>query len=192
MEDAGRWVLTKRPAAAENDSESVEHIARTLLKRYGVVFWKLLERESALLPPWRDLLKVYRRLEARGEIRGGRFVATFTGEQYALPEAVGALRDIRRRPADGTLIVVSGADPLNLAGVLTPGARLAALANNRLLYRDGVPIAWLAGGQVTILDPAEAGNEWELKKLLLQGTASRFRTTESLRLPRRMLPQAAE
>src|SRR5581483_12166993 len=118
---AGRWVVAKRRESAENKSESVEHIARALLKRYGVVFWKLLERESALLPPWRDLLGVYRRLEARGEIRGGRFVATFAGEQYALPEAVGSLRDLRRKPEDGVLVAVSGADPLNLAGILTPG-----------------------------------------------------------------------
>jgi ATP-dependent helicase Lhr and Lhr-like helicase len=191
MEDAGRWVLTKRRAEMENNSESTEHIARTLLKRYGVVFWKLLERESSLLPPWRDLIRVYRRLEARGEIRGGRFVATFSGEQYALPDAVAALRDIRRTSEDGTLITVSGADPLNLAGILTPGAKLSGLTNNRLLYRDGVPIAWLAGGQVTILDPSEAQREWELRKLLLQGTARHSVTTESLRLPRRILQHAA-
>jgi ATP-dependent Lhr-like helicase len=191
MEDAGRWVLTKRRASIEHDSESTEHIARTLLKRYGVVFWKLLERESPLLPPWRDLLRVYRRLEARGEIRGGRFVATFSGEQYALPDAVAALRDIRRAREDGTLITVSGADPLNLAGILTPGAKLSGLTNNRLLYRDGVPIAWLASGQLTILDPSEAGREWELRKLLLQGTARDSVTPESLRLPRRMLQHVA-
>jgi ATP-dependent Lhr-like helicase len=191
MEDAGRWALTKRRAATEHDSESTEEIACTLLRRYGVVFWKLLERESSLLPPWRDLLRVYRRLEARGEIRGGRFVATFSGEQYALPEAVAALRDIRRTRADGALITVSGADPLNLAGILTPGPKLSGLTNNRLLYRDGVPIAWLAAGQVTILDPSETGSEWELRKLLLQSTGRHAVTTESLRLPRRMLQHAA-
>ena len=92
MPAAGRWRAAPAPQrrhAAQAD-EAVEHLARTLLRRYGVVFWRLLEREAAWLPPWRDLLRVYRRLEARGEIRGGRFVAGFSGEQFALPEAVGA------------------------------------------------------------------------------------------------------
>ena len=97
-------------------------VARTLLRRYGVVFWRLLEREADWLPPWRDLLRVYRRLEARGEIRGGRFVAGFSGEQFALPEAVATLREARRKPASDALVSLSGADPLNLVGILTPGA----------------------------------------------------------------------
>ena len=104
MEDAGRWALARRvrPDAADAaaEADAVEHLARTLLRRYGVVFWRLLEREAAWLPPWRDLLRVYRRLEARGEIRGGRFVAGFSGEQFALPEAIGLLREMRRKPAD--------------------------------------------------------------------------------------------
>ena len=82
-----------------------------MLLRYGVVFWRLLEREADWLPPWRDLLRVYRRLEARGEIRGGRFVAGFSGEQFALPDAVGALREVRRKPAAEAWVSVSGADP---------------------------------------------------------------------------------
>ena len=103
MEDSGRWALARRARPArrrrsENADDAVEHLARTLLRRYGVVFWRLLEREAAWLPPWRDLLRVYRRLEARGEIRGGRFVAGFSGEQFALPEAIGMLREIRRKP----------------------------------------------------------------------------------------------
>ena len=93
----------RRSRGPQARPEAVEHIARTLLRRYGVVFWRLLEREAAWLPPWRDLLRVYRRLEARGEIRGGRFVAGFSGEQFALPEAVGALREVRRKPAVGCL-----------------------------------------------------------------------------------------
>ena len=142
MEDAGRWALVRRPApdAVEPQAKaaSIDHVARTLLRRYGVVFWRLLAREADWLPPWRDLLRVYRRLEARGEIRGGRFVAGFSGEQYALPDAVGLLREVRRRPASGEFVSLSGADPLNLAGILTPGAKLAALTGNRLLFRDGV------------------------------------------------------
>src|SRR6202035_3259833 len=129
-----------------------EHLARTLLLRYGVVFWRLLEREAPWLPPWRDLLRVYRRLEARGEIRGGRFVAGFSGEQFALPDAVGTLRETRRRKVSGEWIAVSGADPLHLAGILTPGPRLSALTGNRLLYRDGVPTAALSAGDVRFLE----------------------------------------
>ena len=174
MEDAGRWALARRarPAAtssSQGQTDPVEHLARTLLRRYGVVFWRLLEREADWLPPWRDLLRVYRRLEARGEIRGGRFVAGFTGEQYALPEAVGALREVRRKPASDTWISLSGADPLNLAGILTPGPKLAALTTNRLLYRDGLPIAMLAGGGVQFLETLDQSLEWKARKALLRG-----------------------
>ena len=91
MENAGRWAMVRRSAAAERNGDAIEHVARTLLARYGVVFWRLLEREAAWLPPWRELLRVYRRLESRGEVRGGRFVAGFSGEQFALPEAIGML-----------------------------------------------------------------------------------------------------
>jgi ATP-dependent Lhr-like helicase len=142
-----------------------------LLARYGVVFWRLLEREADWLPPWRDLLRVLRRLEARGDIRGGRFVAGFSGEQYALPEAVGLLREVRRRPPTGDLISLSGADPLNLVGILTPGPRLAALTGNRLLYRDGLPIAVMAAGEVQFLETLDAEAEWQAHKALLRVTA---------------------
>ncbi len=152
----------RRPAGA------IEHVARTLLRRYGVVFWRLLAREADWLPPWRDLLRVYRRLEARGEIRGGRFVAGFSGEQYALPEAIGALREARRQPASGEWVSLSGADPLNLAGILTPGPRLAALTGNRLLFRDGLPVAWLAGGEVQFLIALDPASQWEARKALLR------------------------
>ncbi|MCD6042239.1 MAG: box helicase domain protein [Burkholderiales bacterium] len=174
MEDAGRWALTHhaRPAqpGREIKPEAVEHVAQRLLLRYGIVFWRLLEREADWLPPWRELLRVYRRLEARGEIRGGRFVAGFSGEQFALPDAVGALREVRRRPADDAWVSVSGADPLNLVGILTPGAKLAALTGNRLLYRDGLPVASLAGGEVRCLETIDASREWEARKALLRGS----------------------
>jgi ATP-dependent Lhr-like helicase len=175
MEDAGRWALARRApleAAAQPVSPaSIEHVARTLLRRYGVVFWRLLAREADWLPPWRDLLRVYRRLEARGEIRGGRFVAGFSGEQYALPEAIGALREVRRQPASGEWISLSGADPLNLAGILTPGPRLAALTGNRLLFRDGLPVAWLAGGDVQFLASLDAASQWTARKSLLRSAS---------------------
>ncbi|HYN38297.1 MAG TPA: hypothetical protein VES39_03505, partial [Rhodospirillales bacterium] len=172
MEDAGRWALTHRArptqAGQQADAAAVEHLARTLLRRYGVVFWRLLEREAAWMPPWRDLLRVYRRLEARGDIRGGRFVAGFSGEQFALPDAVGVLREVRRKPPSGAWVSLSGADPLNLSGILTPGPKLAALTGNRLLYRDGLPLALFAGGEVQFLQTLDPGNQWEARKALLR------------------------
>ncbi len=171
MEDAGRWALAgrARPTQAGTQGEAIEHAARSLLRRYGVMFWRLLEREAAWLPPWRDLLRVYRRLEARGEIRGGRFVAGFSGEQFALPEAIGLLRETRRKPASDAWVSVSGADPLNLAGILTPGPKLAALTGNRLLYRDGLPIALFTGGEVQYLETIDPGEQWQARKALLRG-----------------------
>ena len=170
MESAGRWALARRPRPQmQARPEAVEHLARTLLLRYGVVFWRLIEREAPWLPPWRDLLRVYRRLEARGEIRGGRFVAGFSGEQFALAEAVGMLREVRRNPPSGSWVSLSGADPLNLVGILTPGAKLAALTGNRLLYRDGLPVALFAGGETQFLETFEPATQWEARKALLRG-----------------------
>nr|WP_246794042.1 DEAD/DEAH box helicase [Burkholderia perseverans] len=146
--------------------EALEHIAWTLLRRYGVVFWRLLEREAAWLPSWRELLRVYQRLEARGEIRGGRFVAGLAGEQFALPEAIPVLREVRRQPADGQWTVVSGADPLNLAGTLLPGRKVPALAGNRVLYRDGAAVAALVGGEFVYEDTLPAA-EHETARLKL-------------------------
>jgi ATP-dependent Lhr-like helicase len=172
MEDAGRWALARQPrpaaAGADSEAEALEHLARTLLARYGVVFWRLLEREAPWLPPWRELLRVYRRLESRGEIRGGRFVSGFSGEQFALPDAVGMLREVRRARPSGSLVSLSGADPLNLAGIVTAGPRLPALTGNRVLYRDGLPIALLAGGEARFLEVLEDGDRWEAHKVLLR------------------------
>jgi ATP-dependent Lhr-like helicase len=173
MEESGRWSLVRQPVSAgerSREAGAVEHVARALLRRYGVVFWRMLERESSGLPPWRELLRVYRRLESSGEIRGGRFVAGFTGEQFALPEAIGLLREVRRRPATDEWTAVSGVDPLNLAGILTPGPRLAALAGNRLLYRDGVPAATLSGGEIRFVDALDPATEWFARKALVRGT----------------------
>ncbi len=151
MDDAGRWALLRRGPVVENrqtaSPETLEHIAMTLLRRYGVVFWRLLEREADWLPSWRELLRTFHRLEARGEIRGGRFVSGLAGEQFALPEAIPLLREVRRRPHDGSLIAVCGVDPLNLAGTLLPGAKVPALASNRLVYRDGLPVAAEVAGK---------------------------------------------
>src|SRR5471032_2161672 len=157
MDDAGRWALLRRaPVALEpsplkptraTGAATLEHIAMTLLRRYGVVFWRLLEREADWLPSWRELLRTFHRLEARGEIRGGRFVSGLAGEQFALPEAIPLLREIRRRPLDGSLISLSGVDPLNLVGTLLPGNTVPALAGNRVAYRDGVPAAAIIAGK---------------------------------------------
>jgi ATP-dependent Lhr-like helicase len=170
MADAGRWALVRRatPAAPNRREEAVEQIVRTLLRRWGVIFWKLLAREAGWLPPWRDILGCCRRLEARGEIRGGRFVAGFSGEQYATPEAVGLLRDVRRKPHSGQFVSLSAADPLNLIGIVTPGARLASLAGNRLLYRDGLPIATYAGGEVQYLEDLAEPEQWAVHTALLR------------------------
>jgi ATP-dependent helicase Lhr and Lhr-like helicase len=168
MDDAGRWALARRAVPERNAGpDAIEHLARTLLRRYGVVFWRLIEREADWLPPWRELLRVFRRLESRGEIRGGRFVAGFSGEQFALPDAVGLLRETRRRPASGAFVSISGADPLNLVGILTPGQKLPALTGNRLLYRDGLPIAMLAGGEVQFLQELDPADQWAAHKALL-------------------------
>jgi ATP-dependent Lhr-like helicase len=176
IEDAGRWSLHRRaagPAAETPPAETVEHVVHALLQRYGVVFWRMLERESTWLPPWRDMLRVLRRLEARGDVRGGRFVAGVSGEQFALPDAVALLRDTRREPGRDEHVVISGADPLNLVGTLLPGAKVPALTGNRILFRDGLPVAALVGGVVQPLAALEAGELARAESLLIarQGAA---------------------
>jgi ATP-dependent Lhr-like helicase len=123
---AGRWALITPPAPDAGPAARTEAFARQLLDRWGVVFRDLIARET-LAPGWRDLLMVFRRMEARGEIRGGRFAAGFLGEQFARPEAVDLLRSLRRNPSDAPLRI-SAADPLNLAGIVTPGPRTNPLA----------------------------------------------------------------
>ena len=168
--EAGRWsCVARRAADAGNVGEDgVEAVARTLLRRYGVVFKPLLARESITVP-WRDLLREFRRLEARGEIRGGRFVAGFTGEQYALPEAVETLRRVRRTPADGAIVTLSAADPLNLTGVVCLGERVSATVSTRIAFRNGVPIATLTGRRkIDWIEAQSAEGEWEGRNALLR------------------------
>ena len=183
MDNAGRWVRLRReergpapftiaPANGRNgnqpvDREMIEAVASKLLRRYGVVFRKILDRES-LNVPWRDLLRAYRRLEARGEIRGGRFVAGFSGEQFASADAVQLLRSIRRAPVEDAMISISAADPLNLLGVITPGPRLSPSASNRVLYRDGVPIAVLEAKEIRFLVEMNAAEQWNARNALLR------------------------
>jgi ATP-dependent Lhr-like helicase len=171
IEGAGRWALFVTPAKAgaqEGEGPDVEAIARTLLKRYGVVFRLMLQRESHL-PPWRDLVRAYRRLEARGEIRGGRFVAGFGGEQFASADAVGRLRAVRKMDKIDEMVVLGAADPLNLVGILTPEARVPATHTNRLLLKDGLPIAALEGGELRRLAASELTDE-QLRPLLARRT----------------------
>jgi ATP-dependent Lhr-like helicase len=170
LEDAGRWSLVRKGSIsmAADDAGSLEQVAEILLRRYGVVFRRLLEREADWLPPWHTLLRVFRRMEAQGRIRGGRFVAGMSGEQYALPDAVAAMRAIRRQEARGDFVSLSAADPLNLTGIITPGPRVPALTGNRVLYRDGVPVATHTAGQSDFLVELEPGREWEARQALLR------------------------
>jgi ATP-dependent Lhr-like helicase len=161
LESAGRWSLFRGDGQPSlfgeiTSDEATETVARQLLRRWGVVFHRVLAREKGL-PPWISLLKIYRRLEARGEIRGGRFVVGaagaggFSGEQYALPEAVERLRAVRDRPHDDRLLSISAADPLNQIGILIPGEKIAARAATRILFRNGLPVAVKEAGQLKIL-----------------------------------------
>jgi ATP-dependent Lhr-like helicase len=165
LASGGRWSLIRAPIRHENESQRVEQVARTLLTRYGVVFRKLLERESGL-PPWRDLLYVLRRLEARGEIRGGRFVQGFTGEHFALPEAVSLMREVRKKKHVEQLIAISSADPLNLTGIITTGKRITAQPGHRILFKDGKPIASSRGGEISIDADVAESEHWQIKMLL--------------------------
>jgi ATP-dependent Lhr-like helicase len=206
IEDAGRWSLVRRgdsllpsltregargtdggdsPAGPHpnlpplaREAEQLEHIARVLLRRWGVVFWTLLQREAAWLPPWRELRRVYQRLEARGEIRGGRFVAGMVGEQFALPEAIGALRSARKEH-DENLIAISGADPLNLIGSVLPGDKVPTLTNSRMVFRDGLPLAKQVAGEIVLLQTLAAEDERLVRGVLRQGTASQRASAEA-------------
>lgn len=178
MDQAGRWSLLSNDGGSRSPEAAVpppagydgnEFIARVLLRRYGVVFRKISESEN-ISPPWRELARVYRRMEARGEIRGGRFVDGVWGEQFALPEALTKLRTIRKEQKNGTLISISAVDPLNLEGILTPGKRVPAFTNNRILYRDGVPVAVFEGGEVNFLSDKDEGEKWKWQNVLIQKT----------------------
>jgi ATP-dependent Lhr-like helicase len=174
----GRWSLLEPLAPAP--SNLVELRARQFLRRYGVVFREMLTREPSA-PPWRDLLAVLRRSEARGEIRGGRFVSGFAGEQFALPEAVDALRSMRRKEEEGHYQRVSASDPLNLVGILTPGPRVPAIVGNRVIYRDGVPVAAVENGETRILSQVEAAERPLLERLLDERPESAFDPTRAAR-----------
>jgi len=183
VDAGGRWVLLEqnipgltnhsaRSGAAGSswaDEAAVEQVALALLDRYGVLFRAVLQREYRGLPTWRQLVRVLRRLEARGEIRGGRFVSSFSGEQFAWPEAVEALRrEQKNQDQSRPDVVISAADPLNLAGIVTPGARVPATARNRLLYRGGLPVAVYVGGEFEWRGTPDAAAEWTARNQLIR------------------------
>jgi ATP-dependent helicase Lhr and Lhr-like helicase len=135
---AGRWSVLY-PVEQPDRNKMIEATCAMLLARYGVVFRDLLARE-AILPKWRELVQAFRRMEARGDIRGGRFVSGFLGEQYALPVAVESLRAMRRIEPAGETVTISAADPLNLVGIVVPGERVPAISGKTVTYRDGVAV----------------------------------------------------
>ncbi|MCX7563438.1 ATP-dependent DNA helicase, partial [Xanthomonadaceae bacterium XH05] len=184
LEDAGRWSLVAaapapveaampRASDPQHDAADIERLVRVLLRRYGVLSWRLLEREAAWLPPWRVLLRELRRLEARGEIRGGRFVQGLSGEQFALPEAIPLLRRMRDQTPDGELICVSGADPLNLSGIAVTGPKVPRLAGAQLLYRDGIPLATQITGTIQWLSDDMSPADRHQATEMLQGRPRR-------------------
>lgn len=159
----GRWSLLQgNQVAAES---RIEFWAQQYVRRYGVLCRELLARESSA-PPWRDLLRFLRRSEARGEIRGGRFIAGLNGEQFAMPDAIDALRAVRRKGPQGKYVRISACDPLNLVGILTPGPRIVAILGSRIIYRDGIPVAAMENEQTRILSEVESAERSILDRLL--------------------------
>ncbi len=155
----GRW------SVVESGDPDPEVQAHALLRRYGIVFRRLLTREPNAVP-WRELARVYRRLEARGEIRGGRFVNGMSGEQFALPEAIERMREIRRTPTDGKVVIISAADPLNLTGIVTSGDRVRAIAGTRIAWRDGIAVSMMEGDFLRPLADIEPQNAIEIATAL--------------------------
>ena len=167
---AGRWTAIG-PASDRTREKAVELQAWTLLRRYGVVFRRLLARETNAAA-WRELARVYRRLEARGEIRSGRFVSGMSGEQFALPDAVERLREVRRIQPHGELITISAADPLNLTGIVLAGERIRVAGRNRIVFRDGVPVAVREGEFVRELAPIDPAIAADVSRALKARFAS--------------------
>jgi ATP-dependent Lhr-like helicase len=170
LEAAGRWSLLRSGEPSPDASVAhpdAERWARLLLRRYGLVFRRLIERENA--PPWRDLLTEFRRLEARGEVRGGRFVTHHAGEQFALPEAVALLRKQRNAAPRGEEVCLSACDPLNLLGGVLPGQRVAASPSNCILFRDAAPLAALDGGELLVFGELDAPERDRVKARLRRG-----------------------
>lgn len=168
IEHSGRWSLVSSEKAEnpENIKEvELERLTDIYLKRYGVIFRKALERET-VAPPWRIMVQVLRRMEMKGLVRGGRFIAGIGGEQFALPETVDALRKIRKEPPTGDLITLNAVDPCNLLGFAIPGKKVTNLPGNRVLYQDGVPLAILEGKEFKPLRELPSGLKWEMQQAI--------------------------
>ena len=169
MDQAGRWTLIDQSKTKHDDNRQqyLEKMCMVLLKRYGILFRKLADKEQ-LAPSWRELVRVLRIMEARGVIRGGRFVQGVWGEQYALPEALAALRKIKNAPKSEELVTIGAADPLNLTGIITTGRKVPAYYNNRILYKDGVPVATTEGKEVKWLEEFEGEEKWRIHHAVIE------------------------
>ena len=175
IDAAGRWSVILAPAEDPDkpaprtwpgtDENTLNAIVHTLLQRYGVLFRKVLERETDL-PPWRELLYICRRMEARGEIRGGYFVEGCSGEQFARAEAIALLRKQKNETTELPPVVISATDPLNLIGSLLPGERIPAVHTNRILFKNGLPVAKQLNGVTTCLTDVDPASRWEIDNLL--------------------------
>jgi ATP-dependent Lhr-like helicase len=151
---SGRWTLVEGAIEQPDFEEQVRFWAWQLLQRYGVVFRDLLQRED-FAPLWGVLSRFYRRLEAQGQVRGGRFVAGVSGEQFALPEAVDQLRTLRDQPEDSTWFVISAVDPLNLVGIITKDERVAAVRRNKIVIRGGKLFATYIEGELKFTEEVD-------------------------------------
>jgi ATP-dependent Lhr-like helicase len=170
---AGRWARLPLDVSEPPSDEDHTRIAHILLRRYGVVFRRVLDREEGL-PAWRNILWALRRLEMAGEVRGGRFVDGHAGEQFALPDAVGLLREVRHRAVGDEILTVSAADPLNLSGILTPGVRIPSIGQHRLALLEGVPVAVQTGAEIRLLENLEADVACRVRTALIDRRAQRY------------------
>ncbi|HKA17976.1 MAG TPA: DEAD/DEAH box helicase, partial [Blastocatellia bacterium] len=152
----GRWSLLYSDESVDHE-KAAESVCWTLLRRYGVVFREVLARES-ITQKWRELLIALRRLENRGEIRGGRFVSGFVGEQFALPIAMESLRTQRNSAPTGELVIVSAADPLNLVGIIVPGDKVPSNSGRFVAFRDGVALPAEEQPGITVINAAMVRN----------------------------------
>ena len=174
LSESGRWTIVAKPNEDDDQDQwaSVEYIAEVLLRRYGIVFRQLLVLENSI-PSWRELLYVFRRMEARGEVRGGRFVQGIAGEQFGLPEAMGALRSAGKEVKE-TLISISAADPLNLTGTILPVDRVSSVSSNRILFKNGNVVATFVGGEINWLETVDKQAQWQAEQKLLQTPKSKI------------------
>lgn len=170
MEHAGRWTLldTEKESIEEDVQQKyLEKLAFIYLNRYGVIFRKLLKQEP-YAPKWWEMVRVLRRLEARGEIRGGYFISGMSGEQYALPGVLPLLRKIKNKPKEGREVTISAVDPLNLTGVITPGKRVSNYPGNRIMYVDGAVVAIKEGDDVHYLGEVTKEEAWRMKNAIIR------------------------